>query len=280
MGPQTLHCHTTLCDGKNTPAEMAAAALAAGCGAIGFSGHAPLAGNDDWCMKEGAVADYRRAVLDLQKEYRGRMDVFLGLEQDCFSPPAGAGWDYLIGSVHCVKKDGVLLPVDESEAVFLRAVKEHYGGDFYAFARDYFRLEAEAAKVTGCDIVGHFDLFTKFNEGDRLFDTADPRYLGPALEALDALLERDVIFEINTGAMSRGYRTAPYPDPVFLRRIREKGGRVAITSDSHSGDSLLFGYRQAFALAEACGFETTVYRTGAGFADVPVARSLAELPRE
>ena len=163
-----------------------------------------------------------------------------------------------------------MLSVDESEAIFVRAAREFYGGDFYAFARDYFRLEAEVAKATGCQIVGHFDLFTKFNEGNRLFDAADPRYRGPAMEALDALLERDVIFEINTGAMSRGYRTAPYPDPVFLRRIREKGGRVAVTSDSHSGESLLFGYPQAFALAAACGFSSTVYRTGEGFVDVPI----------
>ena len=29
MKPQNLHTHTTFCDGKNTPAEMAAAAFAA-----------------------------------------------------------------------------------------------------------------------------------------------------------------------------------------------------------------------------------------------------------
>lgn len=269
MRPQTLHCHTTLCDGKNTPEEMAAAALAAGCGAIGFSGHAPLA-SESWCITPEKLPAYRQAVLALREQYQGQMDVFLGLEQDYFSPPAGEGWDYLIGSVHCVVKDGAALSVDESEESFLKAVREHYGGDFYAFARDYFRLEAEVAQVTGCDIVGHFDLFTKFNEGNRLFDTADPRYRGPALEALDALLEKDVIFEINTGAISRGYRTTPYPNPCFLRRIREKGGRVAVTSDSHSAASLLCAYDQAFHLAADCGFTSTVYRTAEGFLDVSI----------
>lgn len=269
MKPQTLHCHTTLCDGKNTPAEMAAAALAAGCGAIGFSGHSPLF-SEDWCMSLAELPAYRRTVLDLREQYRGQMDVFLGLEQDYFSSPTGEDWDYLIGSVHCTRKDGRFLSVDESEEAFLSHTRECYGGDFYAFAQDYFRLEAEVAKVTGCDIVGHFDLFTKFNEGNRLFDTADPRYRKPAMEALDALLEEGVIFEINTGAISRGYRTTPYPDPVFLRRIREKGGRVAITSDSHSASSLLCAYDQAFQLAAACGFTSTVYLTAEGFLDVPI----------
>lgn len=269
MKPQTLHCHTTFCDGKNTAAEMAAAALAAGCGAIGFSGHSPLPG-EVWCIPGQQLPAYRQAVLDLREQYRGQMDVFLGLEQDYFSSPAGEGWDYLIGSVHATRVDGQLLSVDESEEAFLRHTRECYGGDYYAYARDYFRLEAEVVKVTGCDIVGHFDLFTKFNEGNRLFDTADPRYRKPAMEALDALLEEDVIFEINTGAISRGYRTTPYPDPVFLRRIREKGGRIAITSDSHSASSLLCAYDQSFQLAAACGFTSTVYRTAEGFLDVPI----------
>lgn len=275
MKPQTLHCHTAFCDGKNTPEEMAAAALAAGCGAIGFSGHAPLDG-EDWCMTARTVPAYRRAAGELREKYRGRMEVFAGLEQDFFSPPPEAGWDYLIGSVHCVKRGGVLLPVDESEEAFLHGVREHCGGDCYAFARDYFRMEAEVAEKTGCQIVGHFDLITKFNRGNRLFDTADPRYRGPAMEALDALLEQEVIFEINTGAMSRGYRAEPYPEPFLLRRIRERGGRVAVSSDSHSRDTLLFGYGPAFRLAADCGFDATVYRTGSGFADVPIADSLRQ----
>ena len=50
--------------------------------------------------------------------------------------------------------------------------------------------------------MGHFDLLTKFNEGDRLFDAGAPRYLDAAMGALDTLLKEDVLFEINTGAMS------------------------------------------------------------------------------
>ena len=82
-------------------------------------------------------------------------------------------------------------------------MEQHYGGDFYAFAEDYYRLVGEVPERTGCQIVGHFDLITKFNEGDKLFDTGHPRYMRAALEALDRLAGRDVIFEITTGAMSR-----------------------------------------------------------------------------
>lgn len=84
--------------------------------------------------------------------------------------------------------------------------------------------------------------------------------------ALEKLLKRDVIFEINTGAISRGYRTSPYPAPFLLRAIREKGGRVCITSDSHSARTVLFAFDAAEALARACGFRETWVLTEQGFA--------------
>ena len=63
MKPQNLHTHTTFCDGKNTPAEMAAAAFAAGLGAIGFSGHSPLDG-EEWCMAPADLPAYRAAAKE------------------------------------------------------------------------------------------------------------------------------------------------------------------------------------------------------------------------
>ena len=45
----------------------------------------------------------------------------------------------------------------------------------------------DVAEKTGCQIVGHFDLITKFNEGDKLFDTSHPRYVNAALGALERL---------------------------------------------------------------------------------------------
>ena len=70
-----------------------------------------------------------------------------------------------------------------------------------------------------------------------------------ALEALDALMERDVIFEINTGAISRGYRDTPYPAMFLLREWRGMGGQIILTADAHSPETVVYGYRQAAELA-------------------------------
>ena len=271
MKPQSLHCHTDFCDGADSPAAMAAAAFAAGCGAIGFSGHSPLPGQEAWCMDPARVADYRRAVLALKGEYAGRMEVYLGLEQDACSPDGGPGWDYKIGSVHCLPVgDGTLLPLDESAATLAAGVDRWFGGDWVALARAYYARMAHVDEATGGEVVGHFDLIAKFNEGGAQFDEGSPAYREAAFAALDELAGRGRIFEINTGAMSRGYRTAPYPAPVFLRRLAQKGGRILLSSDSHSAATLLYGYRQAAGLARACGFASCWYLTPRGFEEGPL----------
>ena len=151
------------------------------------------------------------------------------------------------------------------------ALPIYFGGDCLGFIRAYYRLAAEIAQKTNCDIVGHFDLITKFNENGCRFDESGPQYRAAALEALEALMERDVIFEINTGAISRGYRTAPYPAPFLLEAIRQKGGRVCITSDSHSADTIVHAFPHAAALAEAAGFRETWVLAKDGFQPVGLA---------
>ena len=47
---QNLHTHVTFCDGKNTPEEMVHAAIRMDMDALGFSSHAPLAGQSGWTM--------------------------------------------------------------------------------------------------------------------------------------------------------------------------------------------------------------------------------------
>ena len=111
----------------------------------------------------------------------------------------------------------------------------------------------------------HFDLLTKYNEEDRLFDTSSRAYRHAALEALEAVLEQDAIIEVNTGAIARGCRVTPYPAPFLLREIAQKGGRVTLTSDSHSPATVVFGYRQALELLRSCGIQSLWVLSPSGF---------------
>ena len=266
---QNLHTHTTFCDGRSTPEEMVCSAVALGIHSLGFSGHAPMEGqNDSWTMVQEDVPRYRAEVLRLREKYAEELEIFLGLEQDYDSPPLTDGWDYVIGSVHQVRRNGCWVPIDESKEVFARNVVEHYGGDCYTLVEDYYRLVGGIPERTGCQIVGHFDLITKFNRENEFFDTGHPRYKAAVLEALDRLSAQDVICEINTGAMARGYRSEPYPAPWILRAMRERRVPICITSDAHSAGALLYAFPQAVELAGNCGYREQMALTKQGF--VPV----------
>ncbi len=110
-------------------------------------------------------------------------------------------------------------------------------------------------------ILGHIDLITKFNGSGAFFDEAAPRYRTAALDALHAADPRETLLEINTGAMSRGYRKTPYPALFLLREWRDLGGRIILTADAHRAGDIVYGYAQAAELARAAGFSRSTLLT-------------------
>ena len=247
------HVHTLYCDGKASPAEMAAAACTRGLDALGFSGHAHTPFDETWCMSPAGTEDYRREVLALREEYAGRLRILLGAEQDYYSDASTEGYDYAIGSVHYVFAGGEYLPVDESPELLTAAAEKHFGGDILAFAEAYFDTVSRVPEIPGCRVIGHFDLISKFNERTPLFDENHPRYVAAWRRAADRLLESGLPFEINTGAVSRGYRSVPYPAPPMLRYLAQRGARFLMSGDSHSPEVLCFGFEKWRREAEDLG---------------------------
>ncbi len=265
-----FHTHTTFCDGKNTPQEMADAAFAKGFTRLGFSGHSYTAYDESYCMSKEGTREYKNEVLALQKAYVGKMEIYCGIEQDFYAEQQAEDFDYIIGSVHAIFADGAYHNVDESPETMKRTVQVCFGGDYLRYAEQYFETEAQVAEKTKADIVGHFDLITKFNEGDRYFDTQSKRYRFSALEAMEELLKKDIPFEINTGAISRGYRKEPYPDLFLLKELQKRGGKILLSSDSHSCDSLDFGFEDAKERAKVAGFRSVLCWTAKGWEEMPL----------
>ena len=106
---------------------------------------------------------------------------------------------------------------------------------------------------TRCRIVGHFDLFTKYNEDDGLFDTAHPRYRAAWRSAADRLIGTGIPFELNTGAISRGVRKDPYPSEEILSYLGSRGAPVVLSSDAHAASDIMYSFDRLHALAKAYG---------------------------
>ena len=257
-----LHTHTSFCDGADTAEEMVLAAIAAGCNTLGFSGHSTVVPYDsyEWFMTSQKQQAYIEEVKRLQEKYSDRINILLGIELDTLSAPLTYKFDYIIGSAHAVVKNGIRLDVDYTPDLVEQWIKTLYGGNAFAYVKDYYEAVAKVVDVTDCDIIGHFDLISKFSEKQPLIDTGAKQYRSVALEALDALIEKNRIFEINTGAISRGWKTSPYPEDFLLRRLAEKKASVMINSDSHSKDTVTFYFAEAVEYARSCGItELCVY---------------------
>lgn len=266
-----LHTHTRFADGKHTAEENVLSAIDAGMDVLGFSEHSFHSNPAVFGMRSPELQKtYRQEIARLKAAYADRIHILCGIEQDSMSGVPTEVYDYVIGSVHYVTLNGELCAVDLSAQTTMNAIKKHCGGDPMLFAKAYFEAVARVEADTQCDIVGHFDLLTKFDEQACIFDAGDPRYIKAGLEALDALLEKDVIFEVNTGAMARGYRSTPYPAPIFLRRIAEKRGSVLLSSDAHTKNHLTHGFETAVRILKAGGIGSVLTMTPKGWENIPL----------
>ena len=265
-----LHTHTNFCDGKDTPKEIVLAAIDAGLKTIGFSGHSYVHFDLDCCMTREQTEEYRREILRLRETYGKQIQILLGIEQDYYADDPAQGFDFVIGSVHYLPDGNEYFSVDETPEILTDAVNRCYGGDVYRLLAHYYETVADIAQKTGCQIVGHLDLISKFNENDALFCTEDPRALKCATDAIDTLLKKDVIFEINTGAIARGYRKAPYPAKSLLRYIVQKGGRLTLSSDAHDKKMLTFGFEDAVNCLQNAGGRSLWTVTADGWTELPI----------
>ena len=264
---QNLHTHSTFCDGKDALEEMVEAALARGFHSIGFSMHSYMSFSDYFTITKEEAEEkgkrYRAEAKRLKELYRDRIDILVAEEAEMYSDVDASQYDYLIGSVHYVKKDGAYIGFDRAEPRVREIVEKDFGGDGMAFARAYYENLCELPSHGKYDIVGHFDLVAKVNETSRFFDENSKEYLSYAYEAIDALKGKIPFMEINTGAVARGYRSVPYPTLPLLKEIKRQGFGILFTSDCHDKRFFDCAFDDAVELALAAGYkEYFVLRDG------------------
>ena len=249
---EDFHVHTNFCDGKDSPEDIIQEAIRRGMTRLGFSGHSFTAFDTEPCMSLDGTQIYMAEINRLKEKYHGQIEILCGTEQDYYSDMTTAGYDYVIGSVHYVIADGEYISVDHTPEIFANLI-HRFNDDPYKVAEEYFSLVADVINKTNADIIGHFDLITKFNEGGKFFDEDNSRYVSACNDALDSLLETGKPFEINTGAISRGWRKTPYPSARILKYIASHNGRVILSSDSHSKATLMYMFSECEELARSLG---------------------------
>ena len=262
----SVHCHSTMCDGKNTLQDMASAACAQGLTTLGFTGHSYTQRDREYCMSPSRTAQYKATIAKLKAEYRGKVDILCGIEWDILSEDKRTGYDYWIGSAHHLygKNTGKYYEIDFRPQDLWDCINDDFDADPLAAVEAYF-AEVEKVAALKPDILAHIDLIKKLNAKGEFFDEESPRYKAAALKALQAAKDNDCLLEVNTGGVYRGYRKDFYPGPWLLGEWQKMGGKVIITSDSHDIASLTYGFDEAAAAIKAAGFTSVEVLTGHGF---------------
>jgi len=163
-----LHTHTCYCDGKDTPEAVVKAAITGGLNTIGFSGHSYVPFDLPCCMNLEETAAYRQEISRLKKLYSDKVNILMGIEQDYYTAESIEGYDYVIGSVHYLLCDDTYYPLDQDVDLLREMIDRYFGGDIYRYLKTYFEMESRVVEQTGCGIIGHFDLVSKFNERENI----------------------------------------------------------------------------------------------------------------
>ena len=244
---ENLHTHTTWCDGADTPDAIVRAALDKGFSTIGFSSHASFPEPSETVLAPERGSAYAADIRRVGEEHADRIRVLLGLEADYIpgvtTPERGRyaalGLDYLIGSIHYViAQDGGRVPVDHTPQLLAEGIAAHFPGGVESYVRTYYRQLREMVSRFDFDIAGHLDLVRKFNAKHPYFDESASWYREELALTADAVAASGKLVEVNTGAISRGWRDDAYPSAAFRALSRERGVRFVLSSDSHAASTI------------------------------------------
>lgn len=247
----SYHIHSTFSDGKNTPEEIVSAAIDAGFVSIGFSDHGFTNYDLRYCMKD--QTGYIKEINRIKEKYKGQIQIYLGVEEDAFSPLHRGNFDYVIGACHYILKDGKYFPIDSNYDCFKECLSL-FNEDCLAFAESYYSSFCDYMRFRKPDIIGHFDLITKFDELDGNLFLQNSQYTKIAEKYILNAIQLGCIFEVNTGAIAKGLRTTPYPYENLLYILRKNNSPIILSSDSHSIDTLTFGFEETKKYLKDIGF--------------------------
>ena len=262
-----LHTHTTFCDGKSTAEETVKSAIKKGFCSLGFSGHGYTEFELTSCMKD--EDGYIKEINRLKDAYKDKIEIYLGTEEDAFAPVDRSKYEYIIGSSHFVRSKGAIVPIDLEAGCIDRCLAA-FDGSVEALSESYYSTFCDYLLRRRPDVVGHFDLLTKYDEVKEQRFLGNPTHDRIAEYFIERVAKEGLLFEVNTGAISRGYRTLPYPAVNLLHKIKKAGAPITITSDCHNAEYLDCFFKEAKVILHEVGFKETTILCNHKFTKIPL----------
>ncbi|WP_191090556.1 histidinol-phosphatase [Niallia endozanthoxylica] len=227
-----FHTHHERCGhAQGSIRDYIESALHSGLAMIGIADHSPYFGSEEdhpyphITMAKSEFPHYITEVLQLKKEYDGKIDVLLGIEADFFPENVDIyrrcfetyPFDFIIGSVHHV----------DGESIFHKTRWEGLSeAQRIKTKENYYKLIEDSARSGMYQILGHIDAMKGFYPSFSSIQTA-------AVEkTLKVIAEHDVVIEVNTSGKTKDVG-GWYPSDDILEMARHYGVKVTFGSDAH-----------------------------------------------
>ena len=244
-----MHCGFSN-DSETRPEDMVENAIAKGLSVICFTDHYDK-DNLDW--GDEAIFDvesYFQKMIELQEEYRDRIEIRIGAEigmQPYLAEyyqnfMAQHPFDFVIGSVHSVLEHDVALD-------FFQKHSDPEGYEIY-----FEEMLQDVQKIKSYDVLGHLDYIVRYsNQGSKGFDLND--YMDIIEEILKQVIAHGKGIEMNMSGLKYGLG-APHPQPEIIKRYRELGGEIiTVGADGHIPEHIAYDYHLADDILKSCGFK-------------------------
>lgn len=222
------HTHTWRCrHARGTEEEYIQAALNSGMQVLGFSDHTPYWFDSDYYsafrMFPEQLDDYVQTVLQLKKQYAGKIEIPLGLEVEYYPKTFHRLMEHL-----------------KEHPIEYMILGQHYIGDEIGEAylaklqtADNGVLEQYCNQTIDALYTG---LFSCFAHPDILGFLGDPKAYKEQMRRLCRAAKRcDIPLEINLQGLRRGRH---YPNPMFWEVAAEEGCSVVLGCDAHKSEDI------------------------------------------
>ena len=262
------HLHTPLCKhAAGLPGEYAAVAEKRGLKGIIVTCHAPMPEDysSPYRMGMGDWNRYVKMVEEAAAEWRGRVEVRLGLESEYvpgFLPWISslherAAFNHVLGSVHCQMHE---------------YTDAYFDGSWPDFQRTYFRHLAEAAETGLYDTLSHPDLVKNMEPSEWVL----PRIMDDIRRALDRIAAAGTAMELNTSGLNKAIPEMN-PGLAILQEMQERGIPVVLGADAHTPNRVADHYQEALMLLDKAGYEEVSFFLNRQRQSVPIVQAAASL---
>jgi len=252
----SVHCHSDYVDGKSCARDMIESAIARGFRSMGFTEHANQPIETKYGLTTENNIKYINEIKSLQKEYAGRIRVYLSIERDAMSSTPRDDYEYILGSSHYLVFGDDWAAADGDANRLIEIREKYFGGDGADMAGHFYKNYADYIYSFRPEAAAHFDIIRKNNKKFHLFDDNDPKVIRYENEALEKINAAGALLEVNTGSMARGYTDFPYPSQRILKFWKSIGGRITVGSDCHFAPHIAYWYDELPEYLAEAGFTT------------------------